>query len=489
MWEFLKHLFSNKKIEVDQIKENINISDSLNQPRISPVKAHAYVQQLESPIAFEDQDNFEYGFSHRGLTEFEISMLRLKSYDGFLRQIMLEKLASCFDAEFFPHLLYRLSDYVPSNRQLAVKHIIQWSKRPEFLELCLNNFLDIAALRYRDRTDQGCLALLLKEVANHTMYLSKTLTSRQGKLPRVLLNFIIEYQWINESELLEMCRLAKDQTVRKHWLNFIIQHHSEKELVDELKRSIYKDVQYRLFDYLYQHNGLNTGDFIYFWQSKFASIMDYAYFALRQEKFNFDQYFQEYPINQLTSFEAKIRAKQWILLKGDHSIFFNILKQIDSPKTTNAIIFLALRQQYITIEKCLDYYHDTQQKLDFFHISKLKQATQEQITLSELVGYLSLVSSPITIKQRLSLTDGYGVWEQLYWFVISSKFIQTDNDKIVFDLHIAQQLHYLGYATYGEQWTFTQKVEMQTLLPAFIQNYPNIFEKDTVKHLLKSYLK
>lgn len=42
-------------------------------------------------------------------------------------------------------------------------------------------FLDIAALRYRDRTDQGCLALLLKEVANHTMYLSKTLTSRQGK--------------------------------------------------------------------------------------------------------------------------------------------------------------------------------------------------------------------------------------------------------------------------------------------------------------------
>ena len=217
--------------------------------------------------------------------------------------------------------------------------------------------------------------------------------------------------------------------------------------------------------------------------------MDYAYFALRQKKFNFDQYFQEYPINQLTPFEAKIRAKQWILLKGDHSIFFNILKQIDSPKTTNAIIFLALRQQYITIEKCLDYYHDTQQKLDFFHISKLKQATQEQITLSELVGYLSLVSSPITIKQRLSLTDGYGVWEQLYWFVISSKFIQTDNDKIVFDLHIAQQLHYLSYATYGEQWTFTQKVEMQTLLPAFIQNYPNIFEKDTVKHLLKSYLK
>ena len=53
-------------------------------------------------------------------------------------------------------------------------------------------------LQNRDRTDSDSLKLLLSEVASNRVYLSETLINKQGKLPRILLKFILQYQWIEE---------------------------------------------------------------------------------------------------------------------------------------------------------------------------------------------------------------------------------------------------------------------------------------------------
>jgi hypothetical protein len=330
--------------------------------------------------------------------------------------------------------------------------------------------------------------MLLSEVANNKVLLSETLISQQGKLPRELLKFILRYQWINENELLQLCSRANDQKIRAFWLNHFIENTSDIEILEELKKSRFKDIQYQLFDVLYQKNILTTEDLILFWHSKFASIMDYAYFALRQQNFDFEAYFQEHPINQLVPIEATIRAKQWILLKGDLTTFFNLLKQINSASIRDSIIFLALRKHYLTVQNCLDYFSQIKEKLDFFHISKFKKNSEEYIGLAELHQYLSLIQSPISIKQRLSLVDDYNVWGQLYWFVTNQQYIQNDEDGAVFESHIAEHLPNLAYAIYGEQWFSSQKAEMQALLPAFVQSYPHIFVDERIQKLLNSYL-
>ena len=118
-----------------------------------------------------------------------------------------------------------------------------------------------------------------------------TVSSEQGQLPRVLLNYIVEHQWIEQEQLLELSKVAKDQIVRKFWLDHITQNESDPKLLFELKHSQFRDVQYHLFEVLFQRKILNTDDIIELWHSCFLSVMDYAYFALRQQNFDFENYF------------------------------------------------------------------------------------------------------------------------------------------------------------------------------------------------------
>ena len=64
-----------------------------------------------------------------------------------------------------------------------------------------------------------------------------TVSSEQGQLPRVLLNYIVEHQWIEQEQLLELSKVAKDQIVRKFWLDHITQNESDPKLLFELKHS------------------------------------------------------------------------------------------------------------------------------------------------------------------------------------------------------------------------------------------------------------
>lgn len=468
----------------------INKADPIVIPQTS-VKNDAKSEikhELQEAMPENNEDHYLYGFVQNKLSDFEIKLYKLRSYDGFTRQRMLEHLKHCFDAELFPHLLERLSDYVEINRQLAAQHVLKWSEHVEFSQLCVHHFLLIATLQNRDRTEPEAFKLLLSEVSKQTHFFSEIFSKQQGVLPRTLLKFILQYQWVDKEKLFELCRLAKDQQVRKYWLDEIIQNQTEAELLQELKQSKLKDVQYQLFDHLYQNNALALEDLILFWKSKFPSMMDYAYFALRQKAFNFDQYFIENPIKSLTRSDAIIQAKQWILLKGDDQTFFEILKKIDSKDIINAYIFKALKQQYLNIEQCLKYYQNTQQKIEFWYLIKLKKITQQQMNIDEIQQFICLIEPEILFTQRLSLIEHHGIWDQLYWLVLQKQHIKNSQDQAFFDQFVECHLHDLHYAIYGAQWTASQKQEMALLLPTFVQSYPQIFAKPEVKKISKPYL-
>lgn len=411
----------------------------------------------------------------------------LRYYDGYARQRTLEHLKDCYEQELFPALLFRLSDYVEINRELAAQHIQRWSQRPEFAQLCIDHFLQIAAVQQRVRTVPEIENLLLNTVAKNKDYLQHTVSSEQGRLPRVLLTYIVEHQWIEQEQLLELSKVAKDQIVRKFWLDHIIQNESAQKLLFELKHSQFRDVQYHLFDVLYQRKILNTEDIIELWHSRFLSVMDYAYFALRQQNFDFGNYFNQHPIALLSSQQAKIRAYQWVLFKGEQAQFFEIIKKVEIKPIENALVLYAVRQKFIQLHQYLDYFALTQQKLSPQQFFKAKAYSSIQPTLGELEQYLQLLKTDISFEQRLDLTQNYDLWDQVYWFVTQQKYVQTEEERQNFDDQIKFRLHYLHYKTYPPSWTAVQKDEMKQHLPNFEQKYPEIFNVMDLKRVLEKY--
>lgn len=411
---------------------------------------------------------------------------QLRSYDGYIRQSTLEQLQDCYETALFPALLFRLSDYVPINQKLAAIHLQRWSERPEFSRLCVDYFLDIAAIQKRIRVVTEVEELLLKEVANNKSYLQDTLISLQGELPRILLVYIKKYQWVEHDYLIELCKVAKDQIVRKFWLDFIIQTQSNHELMIELQTSKFRDVQYRLFDVLYHRGVLTTDDLIKLWHSHYLSIMDYAYFALRQCQFDFKEYFTQYSIDSLNRQQLKIRAFQWILWKGDLPHFFHIIEKMESQKVANALVLFALKQKNIKLNQYLEYFHSTQQIVSPSQFIKAKGYCDTQPTLDELKQYLCLVEGSLSFQQKLDLTQGYSLWDQLYWFVTQQKFIETEKDQESFYYHLRCRLQFLSYETYPPRWTVLQKNEVKQHLPTFMKQYPEIFEDIGVRKILEN---
>jgi hypothetical protein len=470
MFKFLKKIFCSSE-------PYINIAEIL-------AERQALEQIHISNIPQPEPEIVDIPFIRKSLDELLQSLIY---YDGYARQRTLEHLKDCYEQELFPALLFRLSDYVEINRELAAQHIQRWSQRPEFAQLCIDHFLQIAAVQQRVRTVPEIENLLLNTVAENTDYLQHTVSSEQGQLPRVLSIYIVKYQWIEQEKLLELSKAAKDQIVRKFWLDHITQNESAQKLLFELKHSQFRDVQYHLFDVLYQRKILNTEDIIELWHSHFLSVMDYAYFALRQQNFDFGNYFNQHPIALLSSQQAKIRAYQWVLFKGEQAQFFEIVGKIEIKSIANALVLYALKQNFIQFHQYLDYFALTEQKLLTQQFFKAKAYSETQPTLGELEQYLQLLKTDISFEQRLDLTQNYDLWDQVYWFVTQQKYVQTEEERQNFDDQIKSRLHYLHYKTYPPSWTAVQKDEMKQHLPNFEQKYPEIFNVMDVKRVLEKY--
>lgn len=468
MFKFLKKIFGS-------FEQHINTSEVLKKHSVDDLEK----QYCDVSIPKIKNENFKENYLDELLWQ-------LRSHDGYRRQKILEKLQDCYETALFPALLFRLSDYVSINQKLAAAHFQRWSERPEFSQLCIDYFLDVAAIQKRIRVVTEVEDLLLKEVAHNKDYLRETLISLQGKLPRILLVYIKKYKWIEQDHLIELCKVAKDQMVRKFWLDHVVQNQSNQDLLVELKTSKFRDVQYYLFDVLYQRSVLTTDDLIHFWHSHFLSIMDYAYFALRQCQFDFEKYFAQYPIENLNQQQMKTRVYQWVLWKGESSHLFEIIKKIESQKVANALALFALKQKIIKLDQYLGYFQSTKQMVSPHQFIKAKVYSDTQPTLDELKQYLCLVKENLSFQQRLDLTQGYSLWDQLYWFVAQQKFIETEQDQQNFYYHLRCRLQFLSYEIYPPRWTVLQKNEMKQHLPAFIKQYPEVFEDIGVKRILEN---
>ncbi|MCU4580096.1 hypothetical protein KTJ32_03645 [Acinetobacter gyllenbergii] len=468
MFKFLKKIFGSSE-------QYINTVEVLKKPAVEGFEE----QDCDVNVAKTSNANSKQN-------HLDELLWQLRSYDGYTRQQTLETLQDCYEVELFPALLFRLSDYVPINQQLAAAHFRRWSKRSEFSQLCIDYFLDIAAIQQRMRVVPEIETLLLQEVANNTAYLQETLISVQGKLPRMLLLYINKYKWIERDCLIELCKAAKDQMVRKFWLDHFIQHQSNQDIRVELKAARLRDVQYHLFDVLYQRKFLTTDDLIYLWHSPFLAVMDYAYFALRQHQFDFEKYFSQHSIDSLDQQQLKKRVYQWVLYKGESSHLFEIVGKIESKQIANALVLFALKQKQINLLQFLEYIQLTKQILLPYQFIKAKIYSDTQPTLDELKQYLCLVKENLSLQQRLDLTQGYSLWDQLYWFVTQQKYIQTENDQQNFSYNLRWRLQFLSYEIYPPRWTIPQKNEMKQHLPAFTQKYPEIFEDVGVKKILEN---
>lgn len=494
MWNFFKKLFSNKESENELYIENKEIGQyfDLNENLPASItQINEAIQEVIDPNSYHSLvvDNYDYGFGYGQLSDLEISFLKLKSYSGYTRQQTLESLANCFDATLFPHLLDRLSDYVPINRQLALEHLLKWSTHSEFAQLCIIHFLQIAILQKRERTEQTAYDLLLQNVAQNQVGLKYYLTQQQGRLARALLDFTIQYQWIEEEELVEWCRVAKDQKVRAYWVEYIILHQSDDELIAELEQTNYRDVKYHLFDVLYQINVLKNEHLVPLWHSRFLSIMDYAYFALKQNNFDFDMYFNIHPLGSLTLSQARIRAYQWVIMKGDIQEFYKILDDLQDQSIVHAVLCYALQQQYLQIENYLNYYQNNGQLLNSHLLSKAKKYTSQSLNVDELTRYLALHAEDITIQQKFAWVEHSNIWDQLYWYVIQFNHAYTSEDMEFFDNTINRLIAHMKYATYSPLWSKNQIDIFQQQFPKFIQEFPQILENSKIRQILETKLK
>lgn len=478
MWKFLEKLLSPKKVypaaeaacEAARIEHN----------------AEAAVLESQ-PDDLHDDGNYQYYCIDPSLSEFEKSLLRLRSYDGHIRQAVLESMKECFDSELFPHLLWRLNDYVGINQKLAADHVQRWAVRQEFSAVCAQYFLEIAALKNRLRINQDVFHLLLAGVGKNKEYLKESLTQKQGRLPRVILAFILEYQWLVEDELMSLCEHANDQLVRKHWLDKIMQTGAEQQL-SFLRNAQQKDVQYTLFNALWHTNILTVNDLIQFWHSPYLAVMDYADFALRQKNFDFDQYFQEHPIQDLSQRSLRLRAYQWVIRRGSQAEFFNIIQALDNQVIANAVMKSALKRKFVNFEQVISYYHRTGQKLTFHFFSKIRHISGQQLSLHEMERFIALMDEPIPLLQRLELAAGYNAWEQLYWYALHWNFIQNENEQMIYDAFVQRQLWHLNYAIYPPHWQQRQKQKLEHVLPKLIHRFPEVFSGQNVQKILNQTL-
>lgn len=297
----------------------------------------------------------------------------------------------------------------------------------------------------------------------------------------------MEFKWLDEEELILLCRHSKDQLVRKYWLDHIIKTGSEQQLLSVLKNTQPKDVQYTLFHILLNRDVLTLEDIIEIWHSPYLAVMDYADFALRQKNFNFEQYFQDNPYQDLSGKALRLRAYQWVIRQGSLIEFFQMIHALHNPVIAMAIMQFGLKSKYINFENFNEYYQNLEGKIALHHLIKLRKLADQPLSIIELERLVAL-SEPISLIQRLALADAYNRWEQLYWYALQMHSIQGINEQNIFDAHVQHQLWRINDEIYSPYWSVHQKQCLQSALPSMMQRFPEVFSGQNVRKILEQTL-
>ena len=381
--------------------------------------------------------------------DLQILISNLTNYSGYIRQKTLEQLKGCFDDVLFPHIVLRLSDYVPVNREIAAKHLLVWGQEDNFSKLCVDYFLDVFAAGKRIRVVPEIEQLIFNKLKENTEYFEMKLMGSQGPVPRALLQYAIQTKLISKEELVAISSQAKDQQVRDFWLSHLFAEQRIGELRNILKQNTYKDVQYKTLMFLSKNHLLNKEDLILGWNNQFLSIMDFAYFELKMLNFDFDHYFKQYPVDIYNSKGLKIRALQMILLKVDKIVFFEVLKKIEQSATQYFILNIALKLNYLDLDQYFDFVEKHNMVLPTFFYNKMNGLIGRVASLDEIMHCIQL-SEAIEFDQLIRRETRFGFWDQLYWFF----YLDTKNkDKTNFYLSLEELLKLSKYQKHSPVWS------------------------------------
>lgn len=388
--------------------------------------------------------------------------------DGRQREIALKTVAHCYEPELFPHLLLKLSDYVAINRKLAAQHLLLWSERPEISYLCIDYFLDLIAIRERIRLADHIEDILFDKTNNHLEYVRQIIEGRQGKLARALFEAAKKYNWFKQQELLDISKIAKDQVIRKYWIAHLLLQDREF-LFATLHSTTSRDIALASLQKIIEKNWhtmfiLQSG-----FESRYHGIMDYAYYYLKKENFDFKYYFETNNFNDLSPQKLKIRLLQLILLKWDKNYFIQILRSLEQPLMIFSLIYRAIKVKYLTLNESIIILQNHKLYFPVYLLLKLKDSN---ISIDDFEDLLSLSSESISFQERIQFTENFLLWESLDWLTRQWDLANSIDEERLLIPWISNLLIQIQYQYYSPViWNELQKANIYAKTYAFIVKF------------------
>lgn len=388
--------------------------------------------------------------------------------DGYQREAALRRLNGCFESTLFPHLLRKLSDYVPINRKLAAQHLLIWVERPEGADLCIEYFLDVYAIQKRVRIVGEVEDVLVDKVAQNLDKVKSILLFKQGKLSRALFDYAKKNQLFTDIELLEISKLAHDQRIRLNWINFIVQQEASC-LKQEFIQTRYFDVKKVILYKLFEMGELDIKLLLAAFNSSCLSIMDFSIFALKKQDFDFYNYFYEMRLLVLPNEKVKSCLLQMVLLKWDKQDFYFFIGKLGDESSLFMILYKALKSGYILSSEVVDLLYRKQVKLPFYLLGKFvgRGGFQPQ----EVDELYHLSNDPISLTQRLNIYGSLSFWDKFEYLTILWKYCSIQEEKDTLKERVEDLLNLVKYQYYAPVWTKDNKDKGVILFEAMGNEY------------------
>lgn len=405
-------------------------------------------------------------------------MERLLAWNGHHRQDALEQLADCYETVLFPMLLKRLSDYVPINREMSAQHLVRWSERTDFSDLCVQYFEDVVAIQKRIRIVDAVEDLLLRKTGENLIAIENVFLKQQGKRPRLFLDYIQRYAWLDQIALLAWCERAKDQRVRGYWLNHLIAMDDVEALKTALYSTPYRNIKMKLLPILYEKNAFSVQEYLLFLQQPSLSIMDFAIFALKKQNFDFVQYFNQQPFAHLTVQHQRLRLYQWVLLQFAQDAFICMLRQISQQHLQFSVLTFARNQGYLSSVDYLHHYVDLGGQLTVETLRAFHQKERNKLSPDDLSMICRTLCTTFTFSELMLFAQDYTYWDQFLWLLHHQKTIQTAEEHTYFLEQFCLLIREGQYQYYPPAW---QQEAKQQLLAYLTQQFVYLEQQGVVK--------
>lgn len=392
---------------------------------------------------------------------------QLYCWDGYEREAALKRLKGCFEPVLFPHLLRKLSDYVPINRQLAAQHLLVWSEKAECIDLCIDYFLDVYAIQKRIRIVGEIEEILMQKIAHNLDRVKSILRFKQGKLARTLYRYVFDKRILSELELVEIAQYANDQGIRKYWIEFVSRQNIEF-IAQQFLQTRYMDVKKATLYELQRQNGLNEATLLLALNSQYLSIIDIAIFELKKRNFDFSKYFEKFlmPLS-LTQQEVKLGLLQMLLLKWDKQDFNLLIKHLNEFSALFYVLYKAMKLNYFDLGDVVLVLKEQQAKQPFYLLKKF--ALLERIQPRQLDELYQLTNQQLDLDERLEACDHFSFWNKFDWLICLWKYCHTNREKQILKERVETLLSEMRYQYYKPIWTKEEKSERAVLFATFCQ--------------------